>query len=79
MSSNQVDLCPEATFFGQPHEWRTVCATGGGLLRQCDCCQRVEWSNGRADFDAARAEFRDADVRPDFHWDKKPVAAMGYR
>jgi hypothetical protein len=20
-----------------------------------------------------------ADVRPDFHWDKKPVAAMGYR
>jgi hypothetical protein len=22
---------------------------------------------------------RGADVRPDFHWDKPPVAAMGYR
>jgi hypothetical protein len=22
---------------------------------------------------------RDADVRPDFHWNKLPVAAMGYR
>lgn len=48
--------CPEATFSGQDHHWRTVCATGGGLLRQCEWCQRVEWSSGRQEFDAAKAE-----------------------
>ena len=56
MTQSRVDPCPEANFFGQTHDWRTVCATGGGLLRQCEICKRVEWSNGRDDFDAARAE-----------------------
>jgi hypothetical protein len=27
----------------------------------------------------SRIWWRGADVRPDFHWDKPPVAAMGYR
>jgi len=56
MVASMNELCPQAPFSGQGHAWRTVCATGGGLLRQCRMCKVVEWTDGRETFDAAKAE-----------------------
>jgi hypothetical protein len=40
--------------------------------------QHLGWSERRAvRVQGVREE--GADIRPDFHWDKPPVAAMGYR
>lgn len=51
-----MSSCHEAQYTGQGHAWRIVCATGGGLLRQCLACKEIEWSDGRESFDALRAE-----------------------